>query len=157
MKAPSGLARVLAAALRGWAHTTGSGRDPAVRLDVRQAPDWGDVGTASLTPGQAGRLVEWMRDDVARNLPASDAGVAAARLIDLHLEDLLAEGRRTVRPRDLLDITHRTGRTKQWLSGHLAYLVADGRLTESRWRPGTYRITPPAPAWSIRPGMPTAR
>lgn len=158
MKPPtSTLARVLAAALRSWAHATrGAGRT-ATRLEVRATPDWDHTGTVNLTHGQTQRLVTFMRDDLDTHLPAPTDDTAAERLLDTHLDDLAAAGQHRIRPADLLDIAHRAGRPKAWAAEQVDRLEQAGRISSRRWRPGVYRIHPPAPVWAVRPGMPNAR
>lgn len=146
-------ARVLAAALRTWTTLrSGPSSETAVRVDVRQPTDWGHVGTIDLDPGQAGRVLAFLRDDVARTGPA--ATVAAH--VDGWLTEQAAAGRRRIHAADLLDVVSRAGRPKQEMAAHLTHLVDTGRLRET-WRPGVYRLTPRPTSWAVRRGMPAAR
>lgn len=150
------LARVVAAALRTWSTALDDDRhDPtgpaaAVRLDVRQPGAWSHVGTISLTEPQSHRVLGFLRRDVAERTPRPCSAAQAVHLIDGHLSQARAAGRRTIRVAELLDLAHRTGRSKEWLAAHLVHLIDAGHLRET-WRAGVYRLTTP-PAWAVRPG-----
>ncbi|WP_326598077.1 hypothetical protein [Streptomyces sp. NBC_01803] len=151
-------ARVFAAALRNWTRIGGqTDAATAVRVDVRQPADWSHIATINIDRQQANRVLGLLRHDVADQIPGPRAPEQAALLIDARLTELRAAGHRTIRPTDLLDLAHTTGQTKEWLAAHLSHLADTGRLRETRWRTGIYRITTPPAPWAIRPGMPTAR
>src|SRR5690606_31229182 len=145
-------ARVLAAALRTWTHLRRGRRGRSVlRFDVRDGAQRHEyLATVDLRDEQAAQLLALLRAGVER----------AAGPMEAHIDGSPAEpaaaGRARVRAADLLTAAHRASRSKREIADHISWLVETGRLRET-WRPGVYRIPPPSPAWSIRPGMPTAR
>ncbi|OKI16612.1 hypothetical protein [Streptomyces sp. CB03911] len=132
-------AAVLAAALHSWTTTTAAGDqgEPATRLAVRQGPTWEHIATASLTDVQVTRLLAALRADLVPDQPATPMQVAAT--LDQLLAEWRAEGRRIVRPSDLVEALPRLGCTTAELAAQLVRLVDDRYLHETR-HPGTYRL-----------------
>lgn len=133
-------AAVLAAALNSWATATrdDTDPDPALHLQLRQAPDWEHVGKVPLSTTQADRLLYLLREDLVP--PRRHTPVQAAQAVDQLLAEWKAEGRTVVRPHDLVEQLPRIAQTRAWLAQHLVDLVDTGYLAETR-RPGTYRLT----------------
>lgn len=139
MKDAGARARVFAAALRTWSTIDADDSPTAVRLDVRQPPDWKYAATVNLTVRQHGRLLAFLRDDLAENRPGYSSPSRAAAVIGGLLTELVADGRTRVTAADLVDAAPRIGRSRSWIAAHIADLVDDGRLLETR-RPGVFRI-----------------
>lgn len=133
-------AAVLAAALNSWATATRdqASSEPATRLELRQAPDWSYTGKIPLTAQQTDRLLYLLREDLVP--PRRNTPVQAAQAVEQLLAEWRAEGRRLIRPADLVAQLPRIAQSRAWLADHLVDLVDTGYLTETR-RPGTYRLT----------------
>ncbi|MEU7177248.1 MULTISPECIES: hypothetical protein [Streptomyces] len=131
-------ARVLAAALRNWASLTPDATPTAVRVEIRQPPDWQYVTTLDLTRHQHRRLLNWLRDDLTLHTGTSTPERASA-VIEAVLAELTAAGQRRVTTADLLDASGRIGRSRAWIAAHVTHLLDTGRLRETR-RPGSFRI-----------------
>lgn len=135
-------ARVIGAALRNWASISGhlDQTPTAARLQVRQPPGWGYVGTVDITNRQYQRLLDFLRDDLAEHHPGHSTPERAAAVIDAVLDELAAEGRTRITATDLVAAAPRIGRPRTWIAAHISHLIDTGRLTETR-RPGTFCLT----------------
>ena len=132
-------ARVFGAALRTWATVDADDAPTAVRLEVRQPPEWGYVATVNITARQHGRLLAFLRDDLAENRPGYSSPERAAAVIEGLLTELAAAGQSCVTTVDLVDAGPRIGRSRSWIAAHITDLVDAGRLIETR-RPDVFRI-----------------
>lgn len=132
-------ARVFAAALRTWATIDADDSPTAVRVEVRQPPDWKYAATVNLTSRQHHRLLAFMRDDLAENRPGYSSPSRAAAVVGGLLAELAAAGYTRVTTADLVDAAPRIGRSRSWIAAHVTDLVDDGHLIETR-RPGVFRI-----------------
>lgn len=132
-------AAVLVAALHSWTTATAAADqgEPATRLAVRQGPTWEHIGASNLTDSQVTRLLAALRADLIPDWPATPMQVAAT--LDQLLAEWRAEGRRIVRPEDLVEALPRLGCTSAELAVQIVRLVDDRYLQETR-HPGTYRL-----------------
>ena len=132
-------AKVLAAALRTWT-TVDSDPQPAVaRLEIRYPPAWAFASTASLTARQQGRLLAFLRDDLAENRPGHSTPERAAAIIHGLIAEHVAAGRTRITTGDLAEAAPRIGRSRTWIAAHITDLIDAGTLQETR-RPNTFRI-----------------
>ncbi|WP_411574140.1 hypothetical protein [Streptomyces fradiae] len=133
-------AAVLAAALSSWSTSTAPHKPPTAgtaRLEIRQGPEWSHTGRLTLDHDQVVRLLALLRADLVPPAPLTPAAAAAA--VDRLLTEWRAEGRRTIRPADLVAALPRIGQSRTWLAAHLVRLVDTGYLRETR-RPGVYQL-----------------
>lgn len=132
-------ARVFAAALRNWATIDADPGPTAVRIEIRQPPAWGYLGTTNLTNGQFKRLLTFFRDDLAENRPGYSTPERAAAVIDALLTELAAAGRTYLTAKDLTEAAPRIGRPRPWIAAHISHLIEIGQLCETR-RADRFRI-----------------
>ncbi|MDI5967152.1 hypothetical protein [Streptantibioticus silvisoli] len=133
-------ARVLGAALRNWASHTADPGPPAVRLQIRQPPDWSYVNAVDLTDDQYQRLLAFLRDDLTAYQPEPQPSPGSAtRAFDGYLAELRVAGHTRLTAAELLDAAPRVGRSRTWIAQHVTHLIDTGQLRETR-RPGVFRI-----------------
>lgn len=131
------LAAVLAAALHSWATATTDPSTPVARLVIRKAPVWEHIGTTPLTDRQVTRILGILRDDLVPDQPATPIQVAAT--LDQFLAEWRAEGKKVIRPADLIAALPRLACTTAELAAQILRLVDSRYIRETR-RPGTYRL-----------------
>lgn len=134
-------ARVLAAALRNWATVDADPAPTVARLEIRQPPTWGYLGTTNLTDRQYKRVLAFLRDDLIENRPGYSSPERAAAVIEGLLRELVAAGQARVTTTDLVDTAPRIGRSRTWIAAHITDLIDTGRLRETR-RADTFDIAP---------------
>ncbi|MGW0780352.1 hypothetical protein [Streptomyces sp. NPDC002913] len=132
-------AKILAAALRTWTTVDNDPQAPVARLEIRYPPAWAFASTTSLTARQQGRLLAFLRDDLAENRPGFSTPERAAAVIDGLLAEAAAAGRTRITTADLADAAPRIGRSRTWIAAHITDLIDAGQLHETR-RPDTFRI-----------------
>ncbi|MBB4893542.1 hypothetical protein FHS39_002573 [Streptomyces olivoverticillatus] len=132
-------ARVFAAALRNWATIDADPAPTAVRLDIRQPPDWAYAATINITARQHQRVLAFLHDDVAENKPGHSTPECAATVINALLTEHRIAGRSHITAADLVNAAPRIGRSRTWIAAHITELIDTGRLGETR-RPGRFRL-----------------
>lgn len=132
-------ARVLTAALRHWAALDTDPAPTAVRLQIRQPPNWEYAGTINITHAQADRILGLIRDDVTAHTPRTATPEHAAAAIQALLAEHRAAGHTTIHAHDLVQAATRIGRSRTWIAEHLNDLADSGQIAET-WRPHTFRI-----------------
>ncbi|MYX14415.1 hypothetical protein GTY67_13515 [Streptomyces sp. SID8374] len=142
MKSPEadgGRAKVLAAALRTWTTVDNDPQPPVARLEIRYPPNWAFASTNPITARQQGRLLAFLRDDLAENRPTHSTPERAAAVIHGLIAEHAAVGHTRITTADLTEAAPRIGRSRTWIAGHITNLVDSGVLHETR-RPDTFRI-----------------
>ncbi|WP_435597079.1 hypothetical protein [Streptomyces anulatus] len=132
-------AKVLAAALRTWTTVDNDPESPVARLEIRYPPHWAFTSTNNITARQQGRLLAFLRDDLAENRPSHSTPERAAAVIHGLLVEHAAAGRTRITTADLAEAAPRIGRSRTWIAAHVTELIDTGVLHETR-RPDTFRI-----------------
>ncbi|MEU1088933.1 hypothetical protein ABZ401_19220 [Streptomyces sp. NPDC005892] len=132
-------ARVLAAAFRTWTTVDNDPEPPVVRIEIRYPPHWAFASTNNLTARQQGRLLAFLRDDLAENRPDHSTPERAAAVVAGLITEHAAAGRSRITTADLADAAPRIGRSRTWIAAHITDLIDNGTLQETR-RPDTFRI-----------------
>ncbi|WP_143666735.1 MULTISPECIES: hypothetical protein [unclassified Streptomyces] len=132
-------AKVLAAALRTWTIVDSDPEPTVARLEIRYPPHWAFASTNPITARQQGRLLAFLRDDLAENRPSHSTPERAAAVIHGLLAEHAAAGRDRITTADLTEAAPRIGRSRTWIAAHVTDLIDAGVLHETR-RPDTFRI-----------------
>jgi hypothetical protein len=132
-------ARVLAGALRNWAAIDTDNGTTAARIQIRQPPEWGFVGTINITDQQTHRILELLREDLTNNTPHLASPERAAAVIHALITERRTAGHTTIHVRDLIAAAARIGRSNAWIAAHLGDLADQGEIEET-WRPSVFRI-----------------
>ncbi|MBQ1118452.1 hypothetical protein [Streptomyces sp. C3-3] len=132
-------AKVLAAALRTWTTVDNDPEPTVARLEIRYPPHWAFASTNPITARQQGRLLAFLRDDLAENRPSHSTPERAAAVIRGLLAEHTAAGRDRITTADLTEAAPRIGRSRTWIAAHVTDLIDTGVLHETR-RPDTFRI-----------------
>lgn len=132
-------AKVLAAALRTWTTVDNDPEPTVARLEIRYPPHWAFASTNPITARQQGRLLAFLRDDLAENRPSHSTPERAAAVIHGLLAEHTAAGRDRITTADLTEAAPRIGRSRTWIAAHVTDLIDTGVLHETR-RPDTFRI-----------------
>ncbi|MEV7654633.1 hypothetical protein AB0O39_10725 [Streptomyces anulatus] len=132
-------AKVLAAALRTWTTVDNDTEPPVARLEIRYPPHWAFTSTNNITARQQGRLLAFLRDDLAENRPGHSTPERAAAIIHGLINERAAAGRTRITTADLAEAAPRIGRSRTWIAAYITDLIDAGQLHETR-RPDAFRI-----------------